>query len=54
MSEATKLNSNRNIIILAVIVIAIVVAGTMIYQENQKETVSINIGGKEISATFEK
>ncbi|MCB9991180.1 MAG: hypothetical protein H6867_07340 [Rhodospirillales bacterium] len=54
MSEEKKLDSNKNILILGAVVALIVVVGAYLYNQQQKETVSINIGGKEISATFEK
>jgi len=44
---------NKNILI-AVLVVAVLAAAYFLYQENRKEKVSINIGGKEISATFDK
>lgn len=47
--------SNNNGVILAVIVaIAIAIGGYLYYKETQTETVSMNIGGKELSATFEE
>lgn len=54
MSEEKKsLDSNKNIMI-AVAVVVVIFIGYFIYQSNQKETVSVSLGGKEISATFER
>ncbi len=53
MSEEKKIDSNKNVLIAAAVVVAIFV-GYFVYKSTQTETVSMNIGGKEISATFEK
>lgn len=45
---------NKTVIIAALVVALIVVGGAVVYNQQKKETVSINIGGKEISATFER
>ena len=55
MSEdVKKLDSNKNIIIAAAVVAVIVIVGALVYNSQKKETVSISVGGKEISATFEQ
>lgn len=54
MKKDKTLNSNKNIIILVAIVTVIFIIGAMMYNNHKKETVSINIGGKELSATFER
>lgn len=51
MSEEKKLDSNKNIL-LAVGAIVLIFAGFFIYKSTQTETVSVSVGGKEISATF--
>ena len=45
---------NKNQIIIAVLVAIIIIGGYLFYKESQTETLSMNIGGKEISATVEK
>ena len=54
MSEEKKLDSNKNIMIAAAVVAVIVIAGAYMYNANKKETVSMSVGGHEISATFKK
>lgn len=44
----------KNVVIVAIIAAVIAVGGYLYYKQTQTETVSMNIGGKEISATFEK
>lgn len=45
---------NKNVVIVAIIAAVIAVGGYLYYKQTHTETVSMNIGGKEISATFEK
>lgn len=43
---------NKNILILAGVVAAVVIVGAIAYsQQKQTKTVSINVGGKKISAS---
>jgi len=51
MTDLKKLNSNKNILIAAAVVVVIFI-GYFVYQSKKTETVSMNIGGNEISATF--
>lgn len=53
MAETPESNKTVTWIVLIVIVIA-AVGGYMYYQEQNTESVSLNVGGKEISATVEE
>ena len=55
MSENKPKSDNKTVIIAAVVVALIVIGGGLYYnkQKNTK-TISMSVGGKEISATFEK
>jgi hypothetical protein len=50
----TKGTNKNTVIIAAIAAIAIMGGGFLYYKESQKKTVSLNVGGKNLSATFSK
>ncbi|GEM_PF-1919090 len=44
---------SKSIVLALVVIAAIAAGGYYLYRDSKKETVSIKIGGKKISATFE-
>lgn len=50
----TTKNNSLPMIVIALLLMVIAVGGYYIYHEQTTETVSMNIGGEEISATFER
>lgn len=51
----SKLDNNKTIFMVVAAVAVIVIVGAYVYNQNQKKhTVSMDIGGKHISATFKQ
>lgn len=51
--EQQNKRDNKNILIFAAVVaVALLIGGTVYMQQKSEKSVSVNVGGKEISASF--
>jgi hypothetical protein len=53
-SNPEKKGLSTNMIIIGAVVVAFALGGFYYYKQTQTKKVSVSIGGKEISATFQK